>query len=425
LSGGNDGSEDTVDYSDSTTPVSVTADGVNDDGHAGEGDNVVPDFEIIVGGSDDDILAGGPASELISGGDGNDHLDGGGGADDLSGGPGTDAATYGPRTAAVFVNLAEPGNDGEPGEGDYVLEDVEKVVGGQGDDTLLGDAKANILSGGPGNDRLAGAEGDDVLGGGVGNDSLSGDVGNDGLFGGDGNDSLFGADGNDDLKGEAGDDNLDGGQGSDRNAGGPHIDTVVYSSRSAAVTVTLQGKDKNGQSNENDFIGNDVENVSTGSGGDTIDSNDNKRSDVKCGGGTDVVTADPDDRINADCENVQVSALGTSCSPSKGKVTMSKSGAVRVRVFCAVTAKGTLRLQSVVRVRLGPSKARRTLKLGSESFSLKAGQRKSVTVKVPKGARRFIQRKQRLSVRARVSAKVKGKSRAVESSSVLTVRAGK
>jgi hypothetical protein len=288
---------------------------------------------------------------------------------------------------------------------------------------LLGDAKVNVLAGGPGSDRLAGAEGDDELGGGGGTDTLSGDVGNDTLFGGDGNDTLSGADGNDDLKGEAGDDTLDGGTGSDRHTGGPNVDTILYSSRSAGVTVTLDGKDKNGQSNENDFINNDVENVTTGRGGDVIDSDDNKRSEVRCGGGTDVVTADPDDRVNADCENVRVSALGTRCSASTGKVSMAKSGAIPVRVFCAVTAKGTLRLESVMRVRTSKKRARRTLKLGSKSFSLKAGQRKTITVKVPKGARRYIQRKKRLSVRARVAAKATGKKATLKSSSVFTVRA--
>jgi Ca2+-binding RTX toxin-like protein len=423
LSGGDDGSEDTVDYSDATTPLHVSADNVNDDGRAGEGDNVVADFEIILGGSDADVLAGGSGSQFISGGDGDDLLSGGGGADDFSGGTGSDAVTYAAAGGSVFVNLAEAGNDGEPGEADYVLEDVEKVVGGSGDDTLLGDAKANVLEGGAGNDRLAGAEGDDLLGGELGNDTLSGDVGNDALFGSDGNDNLSGGDGNDDLKGEAGDDNLDGGSGSDRHSGGPHLDAISYSTRTAGVTVNLDGTDKNGQGNENDFIGNDVENVTTGSGGDTIDSDDNKRSRVKCGGGSDVVTADPDDVVDADCENKRVFALGTRCSASSGRVSMAKSGAIRVRVFCAVQAKGTLRLQSVMRVRAGKSKARKVLKLGSKSFSLKAGQRRTISVKASKAGRRFIQRKKRLSVRAKITAKAQGKSASLKSSSVLTVRA--
>ena len=100
---------------------------------------------------------------------------------------------------------------------------------------------------------------------------------------------------------------------------------------------------------------------------------------------------------------------------------MSRSGAIPVRVFCAVTAKGTLRLQSVAQVRVG--RKRKVLKIGSKSFSLKAGQRKTITVKASKLSRRLIQRKKRLSVRARISAKTPAKKSASESSSVFTVKA--
>ena len=113
------------------------------------------------------------------------------------------------------------------------------------------------------------------------------------------------------------------------------------------------------------------------------------------------MTADPDDRVNADCENVQVSALGNRCSASTS-VRMAKSGAIPVRVFCAVTARapcGSNRWRGCAAAR------RKVVKLGSKSFSLKAGQRKTITVKVSKCARRFVQRKKRLSVRARISAK--------------------
>jgi hypothetical protein len=396
-------------------------DGIANDGPA-DGDNVGSGFEVIVGGSAGDSLTGGPASEQILGGDGDDDLAGGGGADALSGGAGADAATYAAAGGPVFVNLAEPGNDGEAGEGDDVQSDVEEVHGGPGDDTLLGDGKANVLLGRDGNDRLAGAEGDDMLVGGLGNDTLSGDVGRDTLFGSAGEDSLAGGDGDDDLKGEAGDDQLDGGMGADRQWGGPGTDTVLYSARTAGVSVNLDGQDKNGQSNETDFINNDVENVTTGSGSDTIDSDDNKRGEVRCGGGADTVTADLDDRVNADCESVLVSAQGTGCSASSGTVRMSSSGAIRVRVFCGVAAKGKLRLQSVARVRISKGKARRILKVGSKSFSLKAGQRRTISVKATKSARRFIQRKGRLSVRSRVTARTRTNKAALRKNSVFTVR---
>jgi len=423
LSGGNDAGVDTLDYSDRTTPVRVSLDGINDDGASGEGDNAVPGFEIVQGGADDDVLIGGAGDEALFGNDGNDELAGGDGGDDLSGGPGVDAVTYVARSAPVFVNLAEGGNDGTPGEGDYVLEDVEKVVGGSGDDVLLGDGRSNVLVGGPGNDRISGAEGDDTLAGEEGNDELSGDVGNDTLFGGDGNDSLFGGDGNDELKGEAGDDNLDGGAGSDRHNGGPGIDAISYSGRSAAVTAVLEGTTGNGEKDENDFINHDVESVAGGSGGDTLDADDNLPGEVKCGGGADVVLVDPDDRVDADCENVRVAALGTRCTAQSGAVRMRRSGAIRIRVFCAATARGTLRLQSSGRVRIRKGSSRRVLRLGRRSFSLKAGQRRTITVRASRTSRRFIRRKGRLSVRARISSKATTQRSTLRTSRVLTVRA--
>ena len=415
---------DSLDYSGASTPVRVDPNGVSDDGRAGELDNVAADFEAVFGGIDDDHLVGGPGNELLAGGDGNDRLDGGAGADVLSGGPGSDTASYEARSAPVNVNLAEAGNDGEAGENDSVLDDVEKVLGGLGDDALLGDGRANVLMGGAGNDVLGGAEGDDLLIGDVGNDRLAGDVGNDTLLGSDGDDNLSGGGGSDDLKGEAGKDTLDGGPGTDRQFGGPHVDTVLYATRSAAVSVKLEGVDNNGERNEDDFINGDVESVTTGNGGDTIDADDNKTGDVKCGGGTDIVTADPEDNVASDCESVQVSALGTRCSPAKGTLRMSKSGAIRVRVFCAVAGKGKLQLQSVARVRTGKGQGRKVLKIGSKSFSLKAGQRKVLTVKASKAARRYIQRKKRLSVRGKITAKTVGKAKAstIRASSVFTVK---
>ncbi|MGH2979517.1 MAG: hypothetical protein ACRDLQ_07755, partial [Solirubrobacterales bacterium] len=198
---------------------------------------------------------------------------------------------------------------------------------------------------------------------------------------------------------------------------------ILYSSRSAGVTVALDGKDKNGQANENDFINHDVESVTTGSGGDTIDANDNLSGEVKCGAGADVVTVDPDDRVAGDCENVRVAALGTRCTAARRTVRMTRSGRVRVRVFCAAEAKGRLRLQSLARIRLGKGRPRRVVRLGSRRFSLKAGQRRTISVRASRTARRLIRRKGRLSVRARVSSKAKTQRTTLRTSRVFTVRA--
>ena len=71
------------------------------------------------------------------------------------------------------------------------------IVGSAKNDTLSGYGGADTLEGGKGNDSLDGGAGDDILTGDKGNDKLWGDAGNDVLTGGKGSDSLWGDTGND------------------------------------------------------------------------------------------------------------------------------------------------------------------------------------------------------------------------------------
>jgi hypothetical protein len=64
-------------------------------------------------------------------------------------GPDADELSYAGRAAAVAVDLAEPGPDRAPGEGDPVT-GIESVTGGRGDDRLPGDGGANRLTRGAG-----------------------------------------------------------------------------------------------------------------------------------------------------------------------------------------------------------------------------------------------------------------------------------
>ncbi|WP_458765253.1 putative Ig domain-containing protein [Cupriavidus basilensis] len=56
---------------------------------------------------------------------------------------------------------------------------IENVLGGEFNDTLIGNAASNILMGGRGDDTLDGRDGQDTLDGGFGNDTLSGGAGSD------------------------------------------------------------------------------------------------------------------------------------------------------------------------------------------------------------------------------------------------------
>jgi Ca2+-binding RTX toxin-like protein len=428
--GGGAGSDE-VNYSDRLTSVHASADGVADDGAAGESDNIASDVEDLTGGIDDDTLVGNGGDGILDGGGGDDTLDGGGGADTLIGGDGNDTASYATRSAAVTVDLSTPFGDGEAGENDNVVGDVENVVGGSGNDTLSGDAVANVLFGGAGADTLNGGGGFDHLEGGPGNDSLNGNDDRDVLDGDQGADTLNGGAGNDTLSGGPDDDSLDGGPGADTLGADGGKDTADYGARSADVTVTLDGSAVNGERGEGDFVRTDVVNVKTGSGDDAIDSRDGKAGKVTCGGGTDSVRADPDDDVASDCEQVDQLAAASLCSASKRSVKMSSGGAVGVRITCPVAASGKLTLQTAGAVRaVHDSKRKRAhrLTLGRKRFKItRAGQAKTVRVKLSRAGRRLIQRHKSLRVKATLAFKPSGVAGAStkRSTRTFTIKASK
>ncbi|MEO7729484.1 MAG: calcium-binding protein [Kofleriaceae bacterium] len=267
LHGGAD--SDTADYSPRLAALTITIDDLADDGEPGETDNVGTDIEILKGGMGDDHLTGSANPETIYGGPGNDTIAGGGGndllygdagndvfdegsgvngADVFNGGPGIDLVSYAGRGNTVLVSLDGVANDGEVGEGDKVMLDVEDVTGGSGNDTITGSALGNTLDGGAGNDTISGGGGNDVLRGGLGNDILNG---------------------------EAGDDTFDEGAdgGADTLTGGTGIDTVDYAARSVALIVVMDGTTGSGEPSEGDHIATDVENLIGGSGADSLTGN--------------------------------------------------------------------------------------------------------------------------------------------------------
>jgi Ca2+-binding RTX toxin-like protein len=279
---------DSADYSARWNPLTLSLDGRANDGEAGEHDNILTSIETLIGGGVGDKLVGDAGPNTLIGAGGNDVLDGGLGADDLQGGTGADdEVDYSSRRANVTVTLDEQPNDGQAGEGDNVRSDVEHVVGGSGNDRLIGNALANNLEGGPGDDVLDGGlgpdvmaggpgtdtadyssrtapviasldsrandgeagEGDnilsaiDVIRGGRGNDRLTGNTASNTLYGGPGNDALDGSGGDDLLVGEAGRDHLIGGSGRDRLDGGGDGDTFDVSDNYPDLIRCGSGRD--------------------------------------------------------------------------------------------------------------------------------------------------------------------------------------
>jgi len=89
------------------------------------------------------------------------------------------------------------------------------IVGTARADLLTGTARQDVIVGLGGNDTIKGLGGDDRICGGKGNDTLFGGGDRDRLRGEEGNDKLSGGSGSEQLAGGPGDDALDGGRGKD------------------------------------------------------------------------------------------------------------------------------------------------------------------------------------------------------------------
>ncbi|WP_017926615.1 retention module-containing protein [Thioalkalivibrio sp. HL-Eb18] len=85
------------------------------------------------------------------------------------------------------------------------------LLGGAGNDTLIGHDGDDILFGGDGDDTLVGGNGSNLLYGGAGDDMIIGGMGNDVIIGGAGNDTLTGGGGSNTFVWHFGDQTLDGG----------------------------------------------------------------------------------------------------------------------------------------------------------------------------------------------------------------------
>ncbi|HTK78764.1 MAG TPA: hypothetical protein VL371_26130, partial [Gemmataceae bacterium] len=167
---------DVVDLTPLTVPATIYGGAGNDTLTGGNA------ADQIFGGAGDDKLFGRAGNDILKGEDGNDRLDGGTGGDDLSGGAGYDTLDYGTRTKGVYVGLGTFADDGEAGEHDNARSDSEVVIGGAGNDTIIGTSAANIFYGNGGDDQLSGRGGDDILVGGAGHNRLLGEDGNDTLY---------------------------------------------------------------------------------------------------------------------------------------------------------------------------------------------------------------------------------------------------
>jgi Ca2+-binding RTX toxin-like protein len=245
-------------------------------------------IEHAIGGSDNDtiigsgianFLLGAGGNDSLSGGAGNDTLFSGLGTDTLDGGAGFDLADFTSVAGNLNANLALGTESGVTGS---AIGDVEGVLGGSGNDTLVGDDSINWLDGRGGNDTIQGMAGVDSLLGGVGNNVLDGMGGEDLAYytwasaavsvdlsagratheggqdtlsgiehavGTGANDTiagsaignyLQGAAGADDVSGGGGNDTLSAGLGADTLDGGDGVDIVDFAIAAAGVRANLR-----------------------------------------------------------------------------------------------------------------------------------------------------------------------------------------
>ena len=351
-----------------------------------------PGRDTLLGGRPGATLNGGDDADTLQGGPGGDVLIGGKGPDIISGNLGFNTVSYEASTNPVNVSLNGGGRDGEVtanggSEGDDVS-NVQKVIGGSGNDTLDGSRRSDHLelNGGPGNDTLIGGSGPDNLDGGNGFDTVSYEAGafvvvvtvgttgsftgNDGPFvngvsqgddvpsnvekviGGTAGDTIVGNDdsqhfignrGNDTLTGKGGKDTLEGGPGTDTIDGGPGPDIITAGDDPDKVLV-----------------------------------NDGEADKVSCGNARDTVTADLADKnagtILADCEDVDFQAVDDG-PPSHASVRALRITGATTAV--SVTCPSEARIDCRGNLTLDDPKHRATV-LASAPYSIPTGETSAV-----------------------------------------------
>jgi Ca2+-binding RTX toxin-like protein len=151
----------------------------------GDNDTLLGDRgnDTLDGGAGDDTLKGGLGNDKLTGGTGNDKLYGEGGndtlyhgtgADRFDGGTGIDTVTYANVTGSTGVTVALDGSASTGAAAGDRLMGIENVIGSRLNDHIEGNSRANVLTGGggddsiePGNDSAA-----DIVNGGEGIDTV-------------------------------------------------------------------------------------------------------------------------------------------------------------------------------------------------------------------------------------------------------------
>ena len=318
---------------------------------------------VDAGAGADDITAGG-AADLVQGGEGVDTLDGGPGGDRILGNPGNDVMNGNAGDDTLVWNNGDGTDDMNGGDG---LDRIEDNLGAADDVSTLKPAGGKVRfdrANAPFGLNVATAEvfelntfgGDDTLDVAPGLGALIAVVAD----AGSGNDRFTGGDEPDTFSGGLGDDTLDPGPG---------------------IGDAVDGQD----------------------GNDALRVRDNAADLARGGAGADSATADLED-VLVDVEAKDVTAApapadtqGTAARVRDRRITSKLRKGVytaRIRVECPASeaggCSGVLALQTARSVSLGGTRFRAVV--ASRRYALKAGQRKTLKVRLPKGVRALSRR---------------------------------
>jgi len=175
LDGGDGAFIDTVSYLDAAARVVVdlAAGQTTDDGSLGV-DTLIGIEDVRGSNFGDDITIATTTENVFAEG-GDDLIQMGLGIVNVDGGAGSDTADYSVLSAANAIDVELDGSNtvtlSIAGSTNHSLTQVENIIGGGGNDNLVGDGSANTLDGGAGDDTLQGKGGDDDLIGGAGIDT--------------------------------------------------------------------------------------------------------------------------------------------------------------------------------------------------------------------------------------------------------------
>jgi hypothetical protein len=160
------GGYDTVTYEGRTEDLSLSPDGVADDGAAGERDDIGTDIMGVGGGHGADTMTGTGARNVFGGGPGDDVITGGGGDDHLVGATGADNLTGGPGQDLLGGEDGDDTLDGGTGIDRYYGDDVSACIAyscpSGRDDIKARDGEREEINCGPGTDTLE-ADPSDVI----------------------------------------------------------------------------------------------------------------------------------------------------------------------------------------------------------------------------------------------------------------------